>query len=195
MVSWLIALMVPTSFYRQRSKTVLTFLSGSVTLKRVWGLTFGDTAVVPALNPSFHGCFPQKSGRQRWFSLRSCGRKGLPPKGAAGGSLRADRSERPYACRNASGRNGAEGVQREQCLASYFSARIGNVAVLAPQGLRQSSATLVLLLFCPLLMCLCQQTRSLPAVVLRAEAETSRKQSSPQFGVRGLPIAATSYLP
>lgn len=177
MVSWLTALTVPICFYRQRSKTVLTFFSGSVAPKRTWGLAFGDTAVVPALTPSFCGCFPQmqKSGRQRWFSLRSCGRKGLPPKGTAGGSLRADRSERPYAGRNASGRNGAEGVQREQCLASYFSPRIGNAAVLAPQGLCQSSATRVLLLFCPLLMCLCQQTHSLPALVLRAEAETSRK--------------------
>lgn len=102
----------------------------------------------------------QQSWGQTWFSLAlpgvgrgSCGRKGLPPKGTAGGSGSADTSEKLSLGLNTS-QNLTESVQHEQCLTSYFSPIIGNVALLSPQGLRQSSATHVYFLFV-LFLCAC----------------------------------------
>lgn len=142
----------------------------------------------------------QKSWGQRWFSLPwpgsgqgSCGRKGLPPKVTAGGNGSADTNEKLYPGLNTSCQNLTEGVQREQSLASYFSPIIGNVALLSPQGLRRSSATRVYFLFvlflCP---CVSKHVPFLPlSSVLR---RTPCTESSPPFGVRGLPITATYYL-
>lgn len=159
---------------------VLTCVDYAVSIPRAMGSPFRDSTVVPVVNPSFCGCFSwmQKSWGQRWFSLPLLGWDGDPVEGRAC-HWRAQRGgaalltcEKLYPGPDASRQNLTEGIQHKQCLTSYFSPIIGNTVLLSPQGLCQSSATHVYFLFGPLLMCLCQQTCSLPAVVLSAEENT-----------------------
>lgn len=106
----------------------------------------------------------------------SCGRKGLPPKGTAGGTGSADTSEKLYLGLNTSCQNLTEGIQYKQCLASYFSSIIGNMVLLSPQGLHQSSATHVYFLF--FLLCACV-SKHVPFLLLSSVLRRTPLANSP----------------
>lgn len=135
--------------------------------------------LIPLSVAAFHGCRNLEARGD--FLFPCCGgmgilwKEGPAPEGHGRGEQLCWHSEKPYPGPNASCQNLTGGVQHEQCLASYFSPIIGNTVLLSPQGLSVSSATHVYFLFGPLLMCLCQQTCSLPAVVLSAEENTPCK--------------------
>lgn len=104
----------------------------------------------------------QKSWGQMWFfSFPAQGGTGILWKEgpATDGPGRGQRLcwhqwEAVHGTKHELSKNLPEGVQHEQCLTSYFSPIIGNVALLSPQGLPQSSATHVYFLFV-LFLCAC----------------------------------------
>ena len=148
--------------------------------------------LIPLSVAAFHRCRNLEARGDFLFpspgaGWASCGRKGLPLKGMVGGSSSADTSEKLYLGLNTSCQNLTEGVQHEQCLASYFSPIIGNAVLLSPQDLRQSSATRVYFLFV-LFLCACV-SKHVPFLPLSSVLRQTPLASSPPCG-----LALEAYL-
>lgn len=116
-----------------------------------------------------------------------------PPEGHSGGNSFADTSEKLHPELHASCQNLNRGCPAETMACFLFLPNNRKHSVVVTTfSLSEFNNPCLLPFFS--LMCFCQQTCSLPAVVLSAEINAPCEEPSLQFYIRDLPMPATYYL-